>query len=69
LSICIFVFDIQIINSGYNGGERDKKTEWQQLEDYKDVVLFGKTHHDFFKDSLSLSNSIPSHDRASGKMD
>jgi len=31
-------------------------------EDYEDMVLFGKTHHDFLKDYLSLPNSIPSHD-------
>lgn len=31
-------------------------------EDYEDMVLFGKTHHDFLKDYLSLPNGIPSHD-------
>jgi hypothetical protein len=31
-------------------------------EDYEDMALFAKTHEDFLKEYISLSNGIPSHD-------
>jgi hypothetical protein len=92
LFICIFVFDIQIINSNKNGSTKNKKSQLQRFkkhlqlfvrrrrfsdgeemftqtfghsiyrladflssgEDYEDMVLFGKTHHDFLFFYLSL---------------